>query len=168
MSTLKLGPLYRRSIGFDQFADFLESLSSGQEESSTNYPPYDIEKYDEERYCITMAVAGFLIDDLHVVQERNELTIKGHVPERSREEASTFLHHGIARRAFVQRFRLAEHVEVGAAIVENGLLIIELKRVIPDAARPRKISIQGVSSAEALHTESDTQHSVASKPSIAS
>jgi molecular chaperone IbpA len=142
MNTLKLGSLYRRSVGFDHFADLLESLSTGQEDSSPNYPPYDIEKYDDERYGITMAVAGFSIDDLDIVQERNELTVKGSMPD-SVNENTTFLYRGIARRAFVQRFRLADHVEVGSAAVENGLLCIQLKREIPEAAKPRAISIQG-------------------------
>lgn len=139
MNTLKLGPLYRRSVGFDHFADLLQSLSSGVEESSSNYPPYNIEKFDDERYGITMAVAGFSSENLEIEQVKNELTVKGQIHDD--EHQGTYLHKGIAHRAFTQKFRLADNVEVGQAKIEHGLLQIELHRIIPEAAKPRKIEI---------------------------
>lgn len=161
MNTLKLAPLYRRSVGFDHFADMLESLTNNVEDSTSNYPPYNIEKYDDERYGITMAVAGFSPDNLDIEQVKNELTIKGSAPQSDHAEPH-YLHKGIAQRSFVQRFRLADNVEVGSATIENGLLAIELRRLVPEAAKPRKISIcQTAESTKPAHaTQSVDQQAV--------
>lgn len=134
-----LSPLYRSTIGFDRLARMLDDMSAFE---TPAYPPYNIEKLGEDEYRITMAVAGFGEDDLHLELKQNTLTISGRKSERS-DNGSEVLHQGIASRAFERRFQLADFVEVRGAELENGLLHVTLKREIPEAMKPRSIAING-------------------------
>jgi molecular chaperone IbpA len=134
-----LAPLYRSTIGFDRLASMLDDLSAFD---APAYPPYNIEKLGEDEYRITMAVAGFSENDLHIELKQNTLTISGKKSERSENEGEV-LHQGIASRAFERRFQLADFVEVRGAALENGLLHVTLKREIPEAMKPRSIAING-------------------------
>ncbi len=140
MTTFDLSSLYRTAIGFDRMADM---LSNAARVDSNGYPPYNIESLGEDRYRITMAVAGFSPDDIDIVTERNTLTVSGGKSESEEKEQreGEFLYRGIATRSFERRFQLADHVEVEGANLENGLLHIELKREVPEQMKPRKIEI---------------------------
>ena len=135
MATLDFTPLFRSSIGFDQLPSL---LSDALERPETGYPPSNIEKVGEDQYRIVMAVAGFSKDDVEIVQEQNRLTVRGKLKEA---ESKTYLHHGIATRAFAQHFDLADYVEVTDATMGEGLLVIDLKRELPEALKPRSIPI---------------------------
>ena len=129
---------YRRStVGFDRLFDFLENAGAAQ---ADNYPPYDIEKLSDDRYRITLAVAGFSSADIDITARQNMLVVVGRKSENRNRDGS-FLHMGIATRAFERRFELADFVRVEAADMKDGLLSIELVREIPDAMKPRKIEI---------------------------
>ncbi|WP_026616233.1 Hsp20 family protein [Ensifer aridi] len=142
MRHFDFSPLYRSTVGFDRLFTMLDSL--GQPEAQT-YPPYNIERTGENAYRITMAVAGFDESELSVEARENTLTIKGEKGEEKGEETQ-FLHRGIAKRAFERRFQLADHVEIKAASLKNGLLHVDLVREIPEAAKPRRIEISSVAS----------------------
>jgi len=135
---------YRRStVGFDRLFDLLETGMRG--DAADGYPPFDIVKEGEDSYRITLAVAGFRPDEIEVVAQQNQLTVTGkRADERGQGE---YLHRGIATRAFERRFQLADHIEVGEASFDNGLLSIALKRVVPEAMKPRRIEISGAKSA---------------------
>jgi molecular chaperone IbpA len=139
MTTFDLTPLYRTAIGFDRLADM---LSNASRVDGNGYPPYNIEARGEDRYRITMAVAGFAEDDLDIVSEQNTLTVSGGKTE-AEDEDRQFLYRGIATRSFERRFQLADHVRVDSASLENGLLHIELKRELPERMKPRRIAIGG-------------------------
>lgn len=138
MTTIDLSPLYRNSIGFDRLANLLEGAFR-TEQAGTGYPPYDIEAMDENRYAITLAIAGFSQDEIDIQVERGVLTVKGQKPRDDKQKK--YLYQGIANRAFQRKFNLAEHVEVVGAKLNNGLLTIELVREIPEAMKPRRIEI---------------------------
>ena len=139
MNTLDFSPLFRTAIGFDRLARQLESARTVGEAQS--YPPYNIEKTGEDSYVLTMAVAGFGPGDIDVVARENVLTVAGRAPQAP--EGRSYLHRGIAGRAFERRFVLADHIVVEGANLENGLLHVELKRQVPEALKPRRIAIQG-------------------------
>ena len=129
---------YRRStVGFDRLFDFLESAN--RVETSDNFPPFDIEKVSDDRYRITLAVAGFRPGELDITARQNLLVITGRKENRAKD--GNFLHMGIATRAFERRFELADFVRVENADLADGLLAIELVREIPDAMKPRKVEI---------------------------
>jgi molecular chaperone IbpA len=136
MRTYDLSPLFRSSVGFDRLSRLIEA-SQGTE--AVAYPPYNIEKLSENAYRISIAVAGFGEGDVDITVENNALTVKGKA--QAETEGTQFLHRGIAGRAFERHFQLAEHVEVEAAKLVNGLLHIELVRRIPEALKPRKIEV---------------------------
>lgn len=140
MNTFDLSPLYRTAIGFDRLADM---LSNAQRVDTNGYPPYNIESLGEDRYRITMAVAGFGRDELDIVSEQNTLTVSGnkHEPSEAEQGDREFLYRGIANRSFERRFQLADHVKVAGADLENGLLHIELQRELPERMKPRQIEI---------------------------
>lgn len=138
MTTFDLSPLYRTAIGFDRLADMVNNAARVD---SNGYPPYNIESLGEDRYRITMAVAGFSLDELDILTERNTLTVSGAKGEAESEQNAEYLYRGIATRSFERRFQLADHVEVDGAQLENGLLHIELKRELPEQMKPRKIEI---------------------------
>ncbi len=132
-------PLYRSAIGFDRLAHlFDDALRS---DAQPSYPPYNVELVDEDHYRITMAVAGFHRAELDIEIERDSLKIVGRKPKDGQKR--TYLHQGIGARDFEHRFQLADHVKVVGASLDNGLLNIDLAREIPEAMKPRKISIDG-------------------------
>jgi len=138
MRTLDLSPLYRSAIGFDRVANLLDSVAR-QDNKQPSYPPYNIELTGEDSYRISMAVAGFSDDDIDIQVEQNLLAVSGKKTADNNEKQ--YLHQGIAERSFERRFQLADHVRVEQASLENGLLHINLVREIPEAMKPRKISI---------------------------
>lgn len=131
-------PLYRATIGFDRMADMLDRVMSADLQAPS-YPPYNIEKTDENAYRISIAVAGFAADDLSVEVKENALVVAGRSSDD--ENARTFLHRGIATRAFERRFHLADHVRVTGARHIDGMLHIDLARELPEALKPRQIAI---------------------------
>lgn len=137
MSNLNLHPLFRRSIGFDRLNDFIDYT---MQSDAPNYPPYNIEKTTENNYRIVVATAGFLQSELFINLENQLLTIEGK-PESVSDETVEYLHKGIARRSFKLSLRLDEHIEVQHANYENGLLTIELQRIVPEEKLPRQIPI---------------------------
>ena len=137
MRTFDLSPLFSTTVGFDRMARMLDQMSS---EGAPTYPPYNIEKTDEDAYRVSMAVAGFGEDNLALEVKENVLTVSGSL-DRQEEETKTFLHRGIASRAFERRFNLADHIKVTGATLENGLLHIDLVREVPEALKPRQIKI---------------------------
>lgn len=139
MRNFDLSPLYRSAIGFDRLANMIDSASRNDQQPS--YPPYNIERLGENAYRITMAVAGFAKDELDIASEEGNLTIKG--AKKAEETEPTYLYQGIAGRNFERRFQLADHVKVTTATMENGLLHVDLIREIPEAMKPRQISIEG-------------------------
>lgn len=138
MRTQILNPLLRSSIGFDRF-DRLFDAATRADNPSRSYPPYNIEKTGENDYRITMAVAGFTLDDLDVTQRETLLVVSGKA--QGEDQESAYLHHGIAGRGFERRFELADTIKVVGAALELGLLHIDLVREIPESQRPRKIGI---------------------------
>lgn len=138
MRTFDLSPLFRSTVGFDRMSRLLDAALQG-DEATLSYPPYNIEKLGEDSYRITMAVAGFSESDLELVQTENTLVVKGKA--RAEDEQVTYLYHGIAGRAFERRFQLADYIKVTGASLVNGLLHIDLAREVPEAAKPRTISI---------------------------
>lgn len=138
MRAFDLSPLLRSSIGFDPFTRLLDAA----EESSGGYPPYDIEKRGEDSYRVSLAVAGFTLADLDLTVRDKTLIVSGRAkPEAEGEKAVKYLHRGIARRAFERRFELADTIQVTGASLENGLLHVDLVRVVPEALKPRQIRI---------------------------
>ena len=139
MRTVDLTPLYRSTVGFDRLATMLDSVLS-HDVSAPTYPPYNIEKTGEDAYRITLAVAGFAEDELSIEARDGVLTVAGKKAQTD-EQGRTWLHRGIAERAFERRFQLADHVRPTGATVENGLLHVELVREVPEALKPRRIEI---------------------------
>ena len=141
MNALDLRPLYRSSVGFDQFAEMLLSRM-GSTQKETNYPPYNILKTGDDRWRISLAVAGFAPADLEIEQRERKLVITGtHAKQADSEE---YIYQGIATRDFQQRFDLAEHIEVTAATHEEGMLHIDLLRKLPEALKPKQINIKSL------------------------
>jgi molecular chaperone IbpA len=135
MRTFDLTPLYRSAIGFDRLASLLEQRT----EASPSYPPYNIELVAEDKYRIVMALAGFSRNEVEIVAERDSLHVTGR--KQKDDTQRTYLHRGIAARDFEQRFQLANHVKVTSASFDNGMLTIDLVREVPEALKPRKITI---------------------------
>ena len=133
-----LSPLYRSTVGFDSLASMLNQVADFDNEA-TSYPPYNIERLTENEYRITMAVAGFGKEDVQIEVRENTLSIRGEKKEADTDR--TFLHRGIASRAFARRFQLADHVEVRGADVMEGLLSVDLEREVPERLKPRIIQI---------------------------
>ena len=140
MRTFDLTPLYRSTVGFDRMFNLFDSLV-GTDGTVPTYPPYNIERTGENAYRVTMAVAGFGEADLTIESKENVLTVKGEKKGSEEQKENEFLYRGIASRAFERRFQLADHVEVKGALLENGLLHVDLVRNIPEAMKPRTIAI---------------------------
>ncbi len=138
-TTLSLAPLFRQSVGFDRFNDLFESALHS--EANNAYPPHNIEKHGDNDYRIVIAAAGLAEEDLDIQVEKGVLTVAG--GKRETDKEVTYLHQGIAQRAFRLSFRLADHIEVQSAALNNGLLSIDLLRVVPEEAKPRHIEIGG-------------------------
>lgn len=137
MTGFDFAPLFRTAIGFDRLAQLMDTAASAAEVPS--YPPYNIEKTGEDTYRLTMAVAGFRPENLEMVVTDNNLVVSGRTSQE--EMKSEMLHRGIAGRAFDRRFVLADHIVVDCADLQDGLLHVGLKRVMPDALKPRRITI---------------------------
>jgi molecular chaperone IbpA len=136
-------PLFRHTVGFDRLFNMLDDVSQQQ---APSYPPYNIEKVNDDSYRITLAVAGFSEKDLEIESRDNQLIVSGQIEKAENQDAEetdgpTVVYRGIAERAFERRFSLAEHVRVENAVLENGLLHIELVREVPEALKPRQIPI---------------------------
>jgi molecular chaperone IbpA len=146
MRTYDFAPLYRSAIGFDRLAQLFDEAQRA--DSQPSYPPYNIELVSDDKYSISMAVAGFGREEIDVEVEGDSLKITG---RKQREETKrTYLHRGIAARDFEHRFQLADHVKVVSAKLDNGLLNIELVREIPETLKPRKILIDGGDNVQVL------------------
>ena len=144
MTTIDLTPLYRSSIGFDRLGSLLDTALRG-DQTSSGYPPYNIEVRSENEYAITLAVAGFGEDDLDIQVEQGVLTVRGKKTENTKE--SQYLYQGIATRSFERKFNLADHVEVSGAELKQGLLTVNLVREIPEAMKPKRIAINAADDA---------------------
>ncbi|WOI36226.1 Hsp20 family protein [Alteromonas sp. CI.11.F.A3] len=140
MRTIDLSPLYRSFIGSDHLASLVDAASRAEKQST--YPPYNIELLGDDKYRVTMAIAGFSKDDVSIEVQENTLVITGTRKTEEKESAERkFLHKGISERNFERKFQLGDHVKVLAADMENGLLHIDMERVIPEAKKPRQIEI---------------------------
>jgi molecular chaperone IbpA len=147
MRTLDFSPLYRSVVGFDRLADLLDAASH---ETASGYPPYNIERTEENSYRIEIAVAGFKPKDLNIEVKENLLTVQGRKADL--DETKRYLHRGLAERAFERRFQLADYVVVTDARLADGLLSLSLKRELPEALKPRRIEINAGKDAELIET----------------
>ncbi len=147
--TYDFAPLFRTAIGFDRLARLVDTA---QDATAQSYPPYNIERTGDDTYRLTMAVAGFGQDDLEMTVKENTLIIAGRVKDEAAK--GEVLYRGIAGRAFERRFVLADHIVVDGADLQNGLLHVGLKRVVPEALKPRRISIGGGQAAPAIANDS--------------
>jgi len=137
MRTIDFSPLYRSVVGFDRLADLLDSATA--DGAATGYPPYNIERTDENAYRVEIAVAGFRPEELSIEVKENLLTVTGR--KAANDEPRRFLHRGLAERNFERKFQLADYVVVTEAALADGLLSISLKRELPEALKPRRIEI---------------------------
>ena len=147
MRHIDFTPIYRSTVGFDHFVDMFDNIFTNQV-SQESYPPFNIEKIDEENYRISIASAGFSQENFLIEVENQQLTVG--VRASKREEQSSYLHKGIAQRSFEKRFKLADHVHVTSASYEHGMLHIDLVKEVPEALKPRKIHISGSSSNQTI------------------
>lgn len=149
MSRIDFTPYRRSTVGFDRLFDLLESQVRGN--SGDNYPPFNIERRSEDSYRITLAVAGFTPADLDITAKQNMLVIEG---KKSQDKADgEMLHVGIANRGFERRFELADYVRVASADLENGLLVIDLVREVPEEMKPKKVMINGQPTLEVVEDD---------------
>ena len=137
-SAFDFAPYRRSTVGFDRLFDLLENSSLGQ--GSENYPPFDLIKVDENHYRVILAVAGFGRDEIDITAQQNQLIVSG---KKADDQGVDYIHRGIANRQFERRFGLADFIKVAEADLKDGLLSVELIREIPEAMRPKKISIGG-------------------------
>jgi molecular chaperone IbpA len=138
MRSFDLSPLFRSSVGFDHL-DKMFDTAFREASRDVSYPPYNILKTGPDKYRISMAVAGFAEKDLDITVQDNVLSVKGQIKENGQQVE--YLHRGIAQRAFEHKFQLADHVRVAGAGLANGLLDVELERVVPEEMKPRKVEI---------------------------
>ncbi len=138
MNAFDFAPLFRTAIGFDHLARMLDTVSAG---SDPSYPPYNIERTGEDRYVLTMALAGFGPEDIEVTTQDNTLVISGRLGNGEGQK-NEVLYRGIAARAFERRFVLADHIVVDGAEMQNGMLSVALRREVPEALKPRRIPVQ--------------------------
>ena len=148
MRTIDFSPLYRSVVGFDRLADLLETATA--ETSASGYPPYNIERTDENAYRVEIAVAGFRPEELNIEVKENLLTVTGR--KAANDDQRRFLHRGLAERNFERKFQLADYVLVTEAALADGLLSIALKRELPEALKPRRIEI-GTTAASLIESE---------------
>ena len=144
MNTIDLTPLYRSSIGFDRMGSLLDNALRSQK-AGVGFPPYDIEATGDDKYAITLAIAGFEESELDIQVEHGVLSVRGKKADEDAEKS--YLYRGIANRSFERKFNLADYIEVRGAELKNGLLTINLVKEIPEAMKPRKIAIQGADAA---------------------
>ncbi|MFN8720991.1 MAG: Hsp20 family protein [Rhodospirillales bacterium] len=150
MRTFDLSPLFRSTVGFDRMTRLMESALNA-DDAAVSYPPYNIEKTGDDDYRIIMAVAGFAPEDIDVTQKEQVLLVAGRQSKDG--DQRQYLHRGIAGRAFERRFQLADHIKVTGASLVNGLLHVELKREVPEAAKPRSIRITNATAPAALEQQ---------------
>ncbi|MEM7718648.1 MAG: Hsp20 family protein [Pseudomonadota bacterium] len=150
MRRIDLAPLHRATVGFDQIADMMDRILTDTAQTPS-YPPYNIEKTADDAWRISIAVAGFSESDLAVELRENALVVSARKSEEGDER--TYLHRGIANRAFERRFTLADHVRVTGASHQNGMLHIDLLREVPEALKPRRIEIAGEKTVDAKAVE---------------
>ena len=153
MRKLDFAPLYRSTVGFDHLSSLLETVNRSDSSAQT-YPPYNIELLEQDKYRITMAVAGFTSEELDIQTEQGTLTVKGRRDDDGLEH--NHLHRGIAARNFERRFQLADHIEVLGARLAHGLLHIDLIRELPEAMKPKRIPI-GDGSGKLIDINKDTR-----------
>ncbi len=153
MTTYDFAPLFRTAIGFDRLARLADSAAASAE--ATSYPPYNIEKTGDDTYRLTMAVAGFREEDLELTVKENTLLISGRVGQENGK--AELLYRGIAGRAFERRFVLADHIVVEGAELKNGLLHVGLKRVVPEALKPRRIAIGNAPQAQVANDAQENE-----------
>ena len=140
MRQIDFTPYRRSTIGFDRLFDLLEAGNRAQ--PSENYPPFNLERVAEDRYRITLAVAGFRSEELDITAQQNLLVVAGKKAE-AQDNAAQMLHLGIANRSFERRFELADFIRVADADLKDGLLVINLVREVPEAMKPKKVAIGG-------------------------
>jgi len=133
-------PLYRSFVGFDRMANLIDSAAQ-HANNGNSYPPYNVIQLSENAYKIELAVAGFTQNELNLETNENVLTVAAHKTKTADNDQAEYLHRGIAERGFERRFQLADHVRITGADLNNGLLIISLKRELPEALKPQKIEI---------------------------
>ena len=150
-TALDLSPLYRSTVGFDRLFNLLDSSLGTAEPAQANWPPYNIERLGDDQYRITMAVAGFTPEEINLVQQENALLVEAR--KHPEPEGVQVLHRGIATRSFRQTFNLADYVKVSGANLENGLLVIDLVREVPEEMKPRRIEIAGSGGAKTIEHE---------------
>ncbi|WP_172299464.1 Hsp20 family protein [Pseudoruegeria sp. HB172150] len=152
MRNYDLAPLYRATVGFDRIADLMDRVLTN-DVAQPGYPPYNIEKTDESAYRISLAVAGFTDEELSVEVRENALIVSARKAEDTTDR--TYLHRGIATRAFERKFQLADHIRVTGAVHENGMLHIDLVREVPEALKPRQIAISNGKSVDMKAVEAE-------------
>lgn len=157
MNTVDLTPLYRSSVGFDRLVSMLDNTLTS-DSTVSGYPPYNIEVIEDNRYAITLAVAGFSQEELDIQIEKGVLTVRG---DKSTKENNKYLYHGIANRTFERKFNLADYVEVINADLSNGLLTIDLEKEIPEAMKPKIISIN--QKTNVIEHKAEKEESIAKK-----
>ena len=150
MRTIDFSPIFRSSVGFDHLASLLDATARS-DQNQGGFPPYDIVLLEEDKYRITMAVAGFKQSDIDITSENDTLTVTG---QQGSEDDQKYLYQGIAKRGFERKFKIADHVKVVNANLEDGLLHISLEREVPEALKPRKITIGSGLGAKLLHEDS--------------
>ena len=156
MTAFDLNPLFRTAIGFDRLVRIMDNAAASAELS---YPPYNIERTGEDAYRLTMAVAGFAPEDIELTVKDNALLVAG---RPSAEAGKTeMLHRGIAGRAFERKFALADHIVVEGADLVHGLLHVSLKRVVPEALKPRRIAVGGAARLASEPVANDSQPAAA-------
>ena len=139
MRTIDLSPLYRSFIGSDRLASLVDAASRSENQST--YPPYNVELLGDDKYRISMAIAGFSSDEVEIVAQDNTLTVSGKKAQQENAAERKFLHRGLSERSFERKFQLGDHVKVTGADLHHGLLHIELARVVPEAKKPRRVEI---------------------------
>ena len=154
MRTFDLAPLHRATVGFDQITDLMDRVLSN-DAGTQSYPPYNIEKTADDGWRISLAVAGFADEDLSIEVRENALLVAGRKNPTEDDKSRSYLHRGIATRAFERRFHLADHVRVTGASLENGMLHIDLSREVPEALKPRQIAIASSAAKKADVIEAD-------------
>lgn len=151
-SAYDFAPFRRSTVGFDRLFDLLESSAAGQ--TQDNYPPFDLVNVDENRFRVSLAVAGFAQNEIDITAQQNQLVVSG---KKQDDDAANYIHRGIANRSFERRFGLADHIKVTGASLKDGLLAIELVREIPEAMKARKIEIVGGDEMQTLEAEGRNQ-----------
>ena len=149
MRTIDFTPLYRSAVGFDRLASLLDAAASS--DSASGYPPYNIERTDENAYRVEIAVAGFKPEELNIEVKENLLTVQGR--KAANEDQRRFLHRGLAERNFERRFQLADYVVVTDAQLTDGLLAISLKRELPEQLKARRIEIKAAPQADLIEAD---------------